>query len=247
MSHQQRQLRLAPGLPEVPPGEDELLTEDGEPMESMRHREQAHLLLDSLLHHWRDRHDFFAGANMFLYFSETQVRKNDFRGPDFFVVLDTVWKERKAWVCWMEDGKRPNFVLELLSETTEQEDRGSKMRIYEKVLGVPEYFLFDPWTGQLEGYRITGSAYQPVPPDDRGRLTSTELGLQLGTWSGEYNRIFATWLRWYTPDGELVPTPAEAEARRAEAEASQRSQAEAKAAELAQRVAELEQELRRRG
>jgi len=69
-------------VPKPPPRGADLPCDDGEPMETWRHRRQASVLLDSLNEAWRDRHDYFAAANMFLYFSETQSRKNDFRGPD---------------------------------------------------------------------------------------------------------------------------------------------------------------------
>ena len=55
----------------------------------------------------------FVGANMFLYFSQTQAKKNDFRGPDVFVVMDTTRRERKSWVVWEEDGRVPDVVIEL--------------------------------------------------------------------------------------------------------------------------------------
>jgi Uma2 family endonuclease len=236
----------------VPPGEDDLITDDGEPMESERHREQASLLLESLRHHWRDRRDFYAAANMGLYFSETQVRANDFRAPDLMVVLDTTRRERKAWVVWMEDGRRPDLALELLSESTRDVDRGVKKRIYER-LGVSEYFLADPFTLEREAFRLAGNTYHPIAPDAAGRLASEALGLLLGTWDGEFNGLGGSWLRWFTPEGRLVSTAAEDEAaRRAEAE-TRRAEAETRAAEeaeraeaLARRVAALEKELRRR-
>jgi Uma2 family endonuclease len=250
----------------VPPSEDDLITDDGEPMESPRHREQASLLLECLFHHWRARTDVFAAANMAFYFSETQVRSNDFRAPDLMVVLDTSARERRAWVVWTEEGQRPNVIVELLSDTTRDVDRGSKKRVYEK-LGIPEYFLVDPFTAEMEGFRINGSVYRPVAPDPAGRLASEELGLRLGPWDGAFHQLRGRWVRWFTPDGAVVPTRAEAEAARAEAEAARaeaeaaraeaeaaraeaeaarRAEAEARAEALAQRLAALEDDLRRR-
>jgi Uma2 family endonuclease len=91
--------------PTRPLGADQLVCDDGEPMESWRHRQQMTVLIDSLEHAWRDRDDFYVSGNMFLYFSETQTRKNDFRGPDVFVVMNTSRRERKAWVVWEEGGQ----------------------------------------------------------------------------------------------------------------------------------------------
>lgn len=63
-------------------------------MGSPRHHPQLHLLLESLGWELRDRQDVFMSGNMFVYLSETQVKKNDCRGPDFFVVLHTIKRER---------------------------------------------------------------------------------------------------------------------------------------------------------
>lgn len=247
---------------EIPPGEDELLTEDGEPMESARHRQQGNLLLETLNLLWQGRDDFYAGGSMFLYFSETQVKKNQFRGPDFFLVLRTTRRERKAWVLWKEDGQAPDLVVELLSPSTEAMDRGPKMRVYEQLLRVPDYILYDPWTGTLEAYRLLHGSYAPLQPDADGRLSLPQLGLSLAIWHGIYQMIEAPWLRWYTMEGELLPTEAEArlqveqraaaesqraaaESQRAAAEIRARIEAEERARALEQRLAELERLLGR--
>ena len=72
----------------MPPDASELAESDGEPMDSPWHRAAIDLLIDSLSHQWHDRDDFYVGGNMFVYFSADQARSRDFRGPDFFVVLD---------------------------------------------------------------------------------------------------------------------------------------------------------------
>src|SRR5262245_34654149 len=103
----------------IPPGEDDLPYDDGEPMDSERHLEQLSLLVEQLKLLWKDRDDVYVGGNMAIYFSELQAKKNDFRGPDVFVVLDTVKRERKSWVVWQEGGRTPDVVIELLSASTE--------------------------------------------------------------------------------------------------------------------------------
>jgi Uma2 family endonuclease len=80
-----------------PPSPDELVYDDGEPIESARHRQQMTVLIESLEYAWQDRTDFYVGGNMFLYFSEIQAKKNDFRGPDVFVVMNTTRRDRRAW------------------------------------------------------------------------------------------------------------------------------------------------------
>ena len=51
----------------TPPRSRDLVTDDGEPMESARHRQQMEVLIQSLELAWADRNDFYAGGNMFLY------------------------------------------------------------------------------------------------------------------------------------------------------------------------------------
>jgi Uma2 family endonuclease len=222
----------------APPGIDELIYDDGEPLDSFRHREAMTLLLHSLDLHWADRTDYFAGGNMFLYFSMLQVKKNDFRGPDVFVVLGTERKDRKAWVLWEEDGKRPSVIIELTSPSTAEEDRGRKKDIYERALEVPYYFIFDPATGELEGYRLPGSGrrYEGIPPNAAGRLPVDILGLELGVWHGTYRYIEAPWLRWYLPQGTVLPTSEEV----AEQERARADEQAARAAELERRLARYE-------
>ncbi len=226
-------------------------------MENYLHRLQQQLLLESLQHHWKDRTDYFAGANMFVYFSlqqADQIRRGDltaYRGPDFFVVLNTSFHPpRSKWVVWAEGGKLPDVVVELLSPSTAQVDRGEKMRLYEQVWHTPEYFLYDFDKRQLEGYELANGAYRPKEANEQGWLWSEHLGLWLGSWAGVYAGYDLVWLRFYTPEGELVLTRTEAEARRAEEEARraeeerQRAEAERHAREQAERLAEAERRAR---
>jgi Uma2 family endonuclease len=208
----------------VPPSSDQLICDDGEPMESARHRQQMTILIESLEHAWRARNDFYVGGNMFLYFSETQSRRNDFRGPDVFVVLETTRRERHAWVVWEENGKAPDVIIELLSEKTEHVDRGEKMRTYAGMLKVGEYFLFDPWSGVLEGYGLDAQhgTYVRKTPDAAGRLRCERLGLFLAKVRGTFYAVDTDWLRWVGSDGRVLALPterADAEAERADAEA----------------------------
>src|SRR5580658_7177605 len=99
-------------IPPPPRGAD-LPTEDGIPMESPLHRLIMSLLIETLEMFWAGRDDFYVGGNMFFYYSALQSRKNDFRGPDFFVVLDTEHRQRESWVMWEENGQAPNLILEI--------------------------------------------------------------------------------------------------------------------------------------
>ncbi len=231
---------LEPVALDIPMPPTDLPTEDGVPLESNWHRLQMNLLIDSVHSRWRGRPDYFAGGNMFIYFSSNQARNRDYRGPDVFVVKDVDGtKDRDAWLVWEEEGRYPNVIVELSSPSTIDVDLKDKTRLYEKTFRTPEYFCYDPGSQQLWGWRLVGDSYVPIAADEEGTLWSEQLELWLGRWQGEFMRLNTTWLRLWTPDGDLVPTPAEAEAQRAEAEAQRAEAAEAEVARLRARLASL--------
>jgi Uma2 family endonuclease len=203
----------------VPPSSADLVCDAGEPMESARHVQQMNVLITSLEDAWRERQDFYVGGNMFLYFSEVQARNNDFRGPDVFVVMHTSRRERRAWVVWEEEGRTPDVIIELLSDSTEKIDRGEKMQMYAR-LKVGEYYLFDPWSGIFEGYELDAQQceYHRKMPDEQGRLSCKGMDLLLGRVHSRLFDVETGWLRWIGPDGQVLALPqerADAEAQRA--------------------------------
>jgi hypothetical protein len=164
-------------------------------------------------------------------------KQKAFRGPDVFWVggVDPD-RERKVWIAWEEDGRLPDVIVELLSPTTKRKDRTEKRDLYARVFRTAEYFMHDPDTRKLEGLRLAGLSYRPIPPDERGRFWSEQLGASLGLWHGVVDGRKGDWVRLFHPDGSLVPTPeeqAEAEHQRAEAQ-SQRADAECQRAEAAE-------------
>jgi Uma2 family endonuclease len=71
--------------------------------------------------------------------NEEQLKKRDFCGPDFFVVLDTEKRPRKSWVVWGEQGKYPNVIVEILSDSTANIDRTKKKILYQNTFRTPNY------------------------------------------------------------------------------------------------------------
>lgn len=243
-----------PSVPRLPPAGHELPSSDGIPMETARHAAQMHLLLDSLCDAWRDRRDFYAGGDMFVYYSEPQAREAQrtgttrFRGPDVFVVLDSHWRERESWVAWEEDGKLPDVIIEITSKTTAHIDRGPKKDLYGKQWRTGAYFVYDPFTHELEGYLLDPFArtYRPVEALPSGDLPVPSMGLALGVRDLPCLREPGPSLRWIDAEGRAVPTAAERlEGERAHAE-TQRAHAESELSrtesELARLAAELERE-----
>jgi len=200
-----------------PPGD---LYSDEPPLETELHLEQIILLLQCLKWLWRDRNDFYAAANLTIYYSPKQLKSEYFRGPDFFVVLGTERKTRKSWVVWEEDGKYPNVIVEVLSESTADTDKTTKKKIYQDTFRTPDYFLFDPENLDLTGFHLVDGKYEELEPNDKGHLWSQQLGLYLG--------IHDNFVRFFTPEGQLVPTPEEY----AESEHQQKERLAAKLREL---------------
>jgi Uma2 family endonuclease len=198
--------REAEWLPDAPT-QDTLPSDDGTPMETHRHKLQMDLLT-SPLQDWlvAQQRQSFVGGNMFVYFSPLQVRNQDYRGPDVFVALDVAGGDRKSWVVW-EEGKAPDVVIELLSDSTATRDKTVKKQIYQQQMRVPEYFWYDPFNPEdFAGFSLERGIYQTISLDGEQRLISQQLGLNLVRWQGEYMQVEAVWLRWATLGGDLLPT-----------------------------------------
>lgn len=224
------------------PTEDDLPYEDDQNTETFWHVLQAELLRQVLEILWAGRDRFFIGGDQFLYFSAEQLLTQDFRGPDFYLALDVEKRMRKSWVVWQE-GKAPDLIIELLSRRTARNDRTTKKQVYQDQVRVPEYYWYDPEADELAGFALRDRVYEPIVPDERGRLVSPLLGLALARWRGPYSGWEELWIRWETLEGELLPTHAELAAS-AQAAAEQEAQ---RAEREASRVAALEARLRELG
>lgn len=76
------------------------------------------------------------------------------------------------------EGTRPRFILEVTSPALAQIDLVDKVALYARG-GVQEYFILQPAAAEtlsprafLVAYRLEQDSYQPIAPDDAGRLYS---------------------------------------------------------------------------
>jgi Uma2 family endonuclease len=226
----------------------ELVLSDGEPLESEWHTIQYPFLrrLIRLAMAEQGRTDFYVGAYMFVYYSVEQARAvseemtkglpwRAYRGQDVFWVGNVdPDRERRVWIAWEEGGRLPDVIVELLSPSTAHKDRTEKRDLYARVFRTAEYFLCDPDLKTLEGLRLADRFYQPIPPDENGRLWSEQLGVFLGLWHGLVEGRKGDWVRLFHPDGSLIPTAEE----QAEAERQRADTAEAELARLRALLAE---------
>ncbi|PLS67343.1 MAG: hypothetical protein CV045_14130, partial [Cyanobacteria bacterium M5B4] len=183
------------------PDASKLLSDEPE-MESSLHYMQLLLLVTSLRWAWQGRDDFFIGANLTIYYSRQQLKRRDFRGPDFFLVKNTTPTLRNSWVVWEEDGRYPDLIIELLSDSTAKVDRTEKRSLYAERFHTPEYFYFSPETLEFAGFKLNLNEYVPIVANEQGWLWSEVLGFFLGIHEGQ--------LRYFSLEGRLIPTPEEA-------------------------------------
>lgn len=187
----------APPTPVQTDEKNEIIFPQGEfwsdepPLESNLHLRQIVLLIECLEWLWQHRDDYFATGNLTIYYSPNQKKSEFFRGPDFFVVLGTTRNQnRRSWVVWQEDGKYPNVIIEILSDSTAKVDREEKKQIYQDTFRTPDYFWFDPDSLEFQGFTLISGTYQPLEPTEAGWLWSQQLGLYLG--------IYEDKLRYFT-------------------------------------------------
>ncbi len=235
-------------------------------MDKPYHRMQMNLFISLIRSRMLElgRADYFAGGDMFVYYSVEQAqavaeeerqlalfeagqrgeepKKTAFRGPDVFLVQDVdAERERDAWIAWEEGGRLPDLIVELLSPSTAAYDRGGKKRLYEETFKTSEYFLYAPQGPTVEGLRLLDNSYQPIAGSAEGRLWSRELEAELGVWHGEYEGVTGNWLRLFHPDGRLVPTEAERERQHAEEERQRTAQERQRAEQERQRAEKADQ------
>jgi Uma2 family endonuclease len=201
---------------------------DGKPMaETDGHIDVLIYLREALRDHFRDTPQVYVAGNMLLYYEEGNPAACV--APDVFVVQGVAKGERRTYRLW-EEGQPPTVVFEITSRGTRLEDLGTKRALY-TMLGVREYFLYDP-LGEylqplLQGYRLQEGEYQRMSPGGEGELASQELGLELRMEEGRLRLVNpATGARWLTPAEAQAAWRAEATARQAEAAARRAAEAE---------------------
>ena len=208
---------------------------DGKPMgETDEHIEET-IRLRQLLKRFFAGQSVYVSGNLLVFYEQGNPKK--FIVPDVFVVKGIEPGNRRIYKIWFER-KPPDAIIEVTSRKTKKMDMVAKPALYGQ-LRVPEYFLFDPTQDYLEpplqGHRLIGGRYEPIPPDAQGALLSDQLGLRLRV-EGRQLMLYRldTGQRLLTAEEELQ---IESEARQAEAEARQAAEAE---------VARLREQLRSR-
>ena len=140
---------------------------------------------DSLRLRWRERPDVFVGSDQFVHWDPAYDWRtnpaNPPQAPDVYVAFGVANRHRNSYVVW-EEGKPPDFVLEVVSPSSRRRDEEAKPGIYAK-MGVLEFCRYDP-DGEPES-ALTGLAlgagrggtgeHRPLP---RERLAGGAIGVR---------------------------------------------------------------------
>ena len=178
-------------------------TSDGKPMaETDWHRILMIDLIQTLDGWFAHDPKVYVSGNLLMFYVPGDRRRH--LSPDVFVVKGVPKHKRLYYLAW-EEKKGPDVVIELTSKSTRNEDLKKKFQLYQDVLKVSEYFLFDPLGDylkpRLQGFRLQGGKYEPIVPI-KDRLPSQTLQLHLE--QGGEN------LRLYDPkSAQWLPTPSE--------------------------------------
>jgi hypothetical protein len=172
---------------EYVPNLDDLVIEDGKPVESFFAEKQQRLLTEPLFSSWPgpgEERPFLVAANVGLFFAV----KEPALLPDVMLSLDVglgpnlSLNENRSYFLWLM-GKAPDVVIEFVSDRRGGET-SHKLRDYARA-GVPYYVVFDPadrlQSGVLQGFALREGKYESISPSWLGGI-----GLGLRLWEGAF-------------------------------------------------------------
>ena len=138
--------------------------------------------------HFRHVRNVVLEGDMFMYYEEGNPAASI--APDVYVVLEHDLGDRPVYKFW-EEGRPPDFALEVVSPSSETRNHEDKRALYAR-LGIAEYFLFQPDVKRvgprLWGFRLWGREYVELRAGAGGELISERLGVTLRP-EGAYIRV----------------------------------------------------------
>ncbi|MFP5272301.1 Uma2 family endonuclease [Coleofasciculus sp.] len=251
-------------FPPAFPDHTQLPESDGTFVKNFQEHPQSLILTDSIglvLQQLHPDGDYAIGQDCGIYWRETEPPEKGAEAPDWFYVPNVPpllnGEIRRSYVLWREL-MAPMIALEFASGNGDEErdatplsvsaegetTKPGKFWVYERIIRIPYYGIFEVKNRKLEVYNWLNFSYQKLQPNERGHYPITPLGVELGLWHGTYQNQTQYWLRWWDSEGNLLligEERAEQERQRAEQE-HQRAEQERQRAEQERQRAEQERQ-----
>jgi len=251
------------GLPPQFPDHTQLPEEDGTFVKNFQEHPQSLILTDSIgpvLERLHPDGQYAIGQDCGIYWRETDPPEKGAEAPDWFYVPNVPPKLngeiRRSYVLWREyqaplialefasgNGKEERDTTPLAFAAEEAKQKPGKFWVYERIIRIPYYGIFQISNSQLEVYHLVDFVYHKLEPNSRGHYPIELLEVELGLWQGSYQNQTQSWLRWWDLQGNLLLTGSE----RAELEKQRTARAEARAQEAEAKAARLAEKLRALG
>jgi Uma2 family endonuclease len=252
------------------PDHTQLPDSDGTFVKNFQEHPQSILLTDSIEPVLAQIHpdgNYAIGQDCGIYWRQTDPPEKGAEAPDWFYVPDVPpllnGEIRRSYVLWKEyiapliaiefasgDGREERDRTPLLRTDQGAMTKPGKFWVYERIIRIPYYAIYEISKGYLEVYHSVDGSYQPLAANEQGRYPIGPLGVELGVWTGTYLGQGQSWLRWWDSQGDMLLTGRETVAQEREIAAQEREIA-AQAIELAQternRADQLAQQLRALG
>src|SRR5919202_6100413 len=236
-------------LPPAFPDRTQLPDSDGTFVKNFQEHPQSILLTDSLETTLQTLHpdgQYAIGQDCGIYWRETDPPEKGAEAPDWFYVPNVPpllnGDIRRSYVLWREfmapmialefasgNGEEERDATPLSVSTEGQTTKPGKFWVYERIIRIPYYGIYEIKNGKLEVYHLTDFSYQKLEPNERGHYPITPLSIELGLWQGTYQNQTQLWLRWWDERGNLLligDERAEQERQRAEQERQRAQSAE---------------------
>ncbi len=214
-------------LPPQFPDHTQLPESDGTFVKNFQEHPQSLILTDSISSTFQRLHpngQYCIGQDCGIYWRETDPPEKGAEAPDWFYVPGVPpllnGEIRRSYVLWREY-ITPTIALEFASgDGSEERERTplsrsaqgeltkpGKFWVYERVMRIPFYGIYEVNNGKLEVYHLIEGVYQKMTPNERGRYSITAMEVELGLWRGAYlNNPEQLWLRWWDLEGNLLLT-----------------------------------------
>ena len=230
------------------PDHTQLPESDGAFVKNFQEHPQSLILTDSIGPILQQRHpdgQYAIGQDCGIYWRETDPPEKGAVAPFWFYVPNVPPKLngqiRRSYVLWREfiaplialefasgDGTEERDTMPLSPRDAKEVSKPGKFWVYERIMRIPYYGIYEINNGKLEVYRLVDGFYQMLSANERGHYPITLLGVELGLWQGSYQNQTQLWLRWWDEQGNLLLIGDErAELERERAERAEQAQRDA--------------------